>query len=84
MNDKREPVVEAVANLADGAEIGDKYCSGVLKRPDLGTLAVGKTADIIAMPGDPLLDITITGKVDFVMKDGLIYKRPEHRCDNKE
>jgi imidazolonepropionase-like amidohydrolase len=56
----------------------------MLKRPDLGTLAVGKTADIIAMPGDPFQDINVTGKVDFVMKEGLIYKQPEDGCGNKE
>ncbi len=46
----------------------------LLRRPDLGTLAVGKTADIIAMPGDPFKDINVTGKVDFVMKEGRIYR----------
>ena len=46
----------------------------LLRRPDLGTLAVGKTADIIAMPGDPFKDINVTGKVDFVMKEGKIYR----------
>ncbi|MGV9668309.1 amidohydrolase family protein [Nocardia niigatensis] len=46
---------------------------------DLGVLAPGKTADIIAMPGDPFADITLTGRVDFVMKAGTIYKQPaEH------
>ncbi len=48
----------------------------LLRRPDLGTLAVGKTADIIAMPGDPFRDINVTGKVDFVMKEGTIYRLP--------
>ena len=48
----------------------------LLRRPDLGTLTVGKTADIIAMPGDPFLDINVTGKVDFVMKEGMIYRQP--------
>jgi len=47
----------------------------MLKRPDLGTLAVGKTADIIAMPGDPFQDIGVMGEVDFVMKEGKIYKQ---------
>ena len=46
----------------------------MLKRPDLGVLEVGKTADIVAMPGNPFEDIEVTGKVDFVMKDGVIYK----------
>ncbi|MGA9099239.1 MAG: amidohydrolase family protein [Methanotrichaceae archaeon] len=48
----------------------------LLRRPDLGTLAVGKTADIIAMPGDPFQDINVTGQVDFVMKEGKIYRQP--------
>jgi imidazolonepropionase-like amidohydrolase len=56
----------------------------MLRRPDLGSLAVGKTADIIAMPGDPFQDINVTGKVDFVMKEGLIYRQPEHGGGNKE
>jgi imidazolonepropionase-like amidohydrolase len=43
---------------------------------DLGVIAEGKIADIIAMPGDPLTDIEVTGQVDFVMKDGVIYKDP--------
>jgi len=33
-------------------------------------------ADLIAMPGDPFTDIEVTGRVDFVMKDGAIYKQP--------
>jgi imidazolonepropionase-like amidohydrolase len=41
---------------------------------DLGVIAEGKIADIIAMPGDPFTDIEVTGRVDFVMKDGVIYK----------
>jgi tryptophan 2-monooxygenase len=28
------------------------------------------------MPGDPFADIEVTGSVDFVMKDGVIYKHP--------
>ena len=41
---------------------------------DLGVIAEGKIADVIAMPGDPFTDIDVTGRVDFVMKEGVIYK----------
>jgi imidazolonepropionase-like amidohydrolase len=46
----------------------------LLGRDDLGVLAPGKLADLVAMPGDPLADIGVTAKVDFVMKDGVIYR----------
>jgi imidazolonepropionase-like amidohydrolase len=42
---------------------------------DVGTLAVGKRADVVAVRGDPLAKIELLERVDFVMKDGLIYKR---------
>lgn len=41
----------------------------------LGSLKVGKVADIIAVPGDPLADIQLMGKVNFVMKAGVVYKQ---------
>src|SRR5881394_1702149 len=40
----------------------------------LGTIEVGKFADIVAVPGDPLKDITVLQKVDFVMKTGVVEK----------
>lgn len=44
----------------------------LLRLDDLGVIAEGKTADLIAMPGDPFTDIDVTGRVDFVMKAGVI------------
>jgi imidazolonepropionase-like amidohydrolase len=44
------------------------------KDKDLGTLAVGKIADVVAVPGDPIADISVMKKVSFVMKDGVVYK----------
>jgi imidazolonepropionase-like amidohydrolase len=41
----------------------------------LGTIAPGARADLIAMPGDPLRDITATERVSFVMKAGVVVKR---------
>lgn len=42
----------------------------------VGSLASGKLADIVAVPGDPLADIHVTERVNFVMKDGVVYKGP--------
>jgi imidazolonepropionase-like amidohydrolase len=53
----------------------------LLQQPDLGVIAPGKLADIVAMPGDPLTDIAVTAKVDFVMKDGAVYRRPRQEYE---
>ena len=42
--------------------------------PDLGTIEIGKLADVIAVDGNPLQDISVLGRVDVVVKDGVIYK----------
>ena len=41
---------------------------------EVGTLAPGKRADIIAVAGDPLADVTMLKRVGFVMKDGRVVK----------
>src|SRR4029077_12511326 len=41
---------------------------------NVGTLEKGKLADVIAMPGDPIADITATERVSFVMKEGKIIR----------
>ncbi len=45
-------------------------------RAQFGVIEKGKFADIIAVPGDPLKDIAELEKVSFVMKGGVIIKRP--------
>jgi imidazolonepropionase-like amidohydrolase len=42
----------------------------------IGTIEPGKQADIVAVSGDPLADVTTMEKVDFVMKGGVVYKKP--------
>ncbi len=37
-------------------------------------MAEGKLADVVAVPGDPIADISLMMKVSFVMKDGVVYK----------
>lgn len=46
----------------------------LLGKADRGVLAAGKLADIIAVPGNPLEDITATERVPFVMVGGRIVK----------
>ena len=46
------------------------------EQDNLGTLVAGKAADIIAVNGNPLEDISILEDVDFVMKEGVVYKAP--------
>jgi imidazolonepropionase-like amidohydrolase len=41
---------------------------------DVGTLEPGKRADLIAVDGDPLADVTVLKRVPFVMKDGAVFK----------
>ena len=43
----------------------------------IGSIEAGKLADIIAVPGDPLGDISVLEKVGFVMKDGVVVKSNE-------
>jgi imidazolonepropionase-like amidohydrolase len=40
----------------------------------VGTVEVGKYADIIAVSGDPLQDVSLLQNVGFVMKGGVVYK----------
>jgi imidazolonepropionase-like amidohydrolase len=42
----------------------------------LGAIEPGKLADVVAVPGDPLADISVLERVNFVMKGGQVYKRP--------
>ena len=41
---------------------------------DVGSIAAGKYADLVAVKGDPLADIALLEKIDFVMKGGEVYK----------
>lgn len=47
----------------------------MLQLQDRGCIAAGKLADIVAMPGNPFTDVSVTEKVDFVMKQGIVYRR---------
>ena len=55
----------ATVNAADLLGIADQ----------IGSLEPGKSADLIAVQGDPLKDVTLLKKVAFVMKDGKVHKQ---------
>ncbi len=61
------PMQSIVAGTMNGAKL-----LGWDKR--IGSLAAGKLADIVAVPGDPLRDIHVMEKPVFVMKNGVVYK----------
>jgi imidazolonepropionase-like amidohydrolase len=42
---------------------------------EVGSIKPGKYADVIAVSGDPLGDVSVLEHVDFVMKDGTVYKQ---------
>jgi imidazolonepropionase-like amidohydrolase len=42
---------------------------------EIGSIREGKYADVIAVDGDPLQDVSLLEKVRFVMKDGVVYKQ---------
>ena len=69
-------MVEAGMPAAYALQAATIRAAEVLGVDDQGTVEPGKLADIIAMPGDPLADIGNVLKVDFVMKDGVVYREP--------
>ncbi len=75
-----EGVIEFQAMVAAGLtsaralKAGTSLAAELLQRDDLGVIASGKQADIVAMPGDPIEDISVTERVEFVMKAGRIYR----------
>lgn len=67
MTEAGMPILEAIkAATVNGAElIGDS---------NIGSIEKDKSADIIAVDGDPTNDVNVMGNVKFVMKAGIVYK----------
>jgi imidazolonepropionase-like amidohydrolase len=66
-------MVEAGMPAAEALQAATYRAAQVLGVTDIGQIEPGLRADIVAVPGNPLNDITLTRKVDFVMKDGVVY-----------
>jgi imidazolonepropionase-like amidohydrolase len=63
-----KPLAVLQADMLEGAKV-------VMWQGQIGDLKPGYFADIVAVPGNPLDDISVTQHVSFVMKGGVIYKR---------
>ena len=69
-------MVEAGIPAAYALQAATIHAASVLGVDDQGVIEEGKRADIIALPGDPVADIDAVMGVDFVMKDGKVYRSP--------
>ena len=68
MSHIRIPSIALVATLIAAELLG--------QAANLGTVTAGRYADIIAVAGDPLKDITELQRVKFVMKGGVVVMSP--------
>ena len=69
-------MVEAGMPPMEAFQSATVAAADLLGAGELGRVEAGMLADVVAVPGDPLEDIALVGKVHFVMKDGVIHKRP--------
>lgn len=69
-------MVEAGMPAAAALQAATVHAATVLGVDDQGVIEVGGRADVIAMPGNPVEDIQAVLGVDFVMKDGVVHRRP--------
>lgn len=60
---------------ADAIRIATLESAQALGTPDRGQVQVGLMADLIAVPGNPVEDITLLQSIPFVMKEGVVYKQ---------
>jgi len=55
--------------------------AALLKREkDFGAIEAGRFADIVAVDGDPLEDVTVLERARFVMKEGRVYRGSAEQC----
>jgi imidazolonepropionase-like amidohydrolase len=67
----RDGAVDPMAAMVSANSLG---AEALAMSDQIGTIAPGLQADIIALDGDPLKDITAVRRVVFVMKGGMVYK----------
>lgn len=59
-----DAIISATSMAAESLRMGNR----------IGTVAAGMDADLVAVAGNPLQDITTVRKVAFVMKTGKVYR----------
>lgn len=76
--DEFELMVKFGMTPATAIQAATTNAADLLGLPDqVGSLEPGKAADVIAVSGDPLTDVTVLKKVSFVMKEGKVIKRAD-------
>jgi imidazolonepropionase-like amidohydrolase len=63
-----DAIISGTSMAAESLRLGDKT----------GSITPNRAADIVAVDGDPLKDITAVRRVVFVMKSGRVYKNAAH------
>jgi imidazolonepropionase-like amidohydrolase len=72
-------MVEAGIPAAHALQAATTHAAELLRKSkDLGSLEPGKFADVVAVAGDPIADIAVMRKVQFVMKEGVVHRRDGH------
>jgi imidazolonepropionase-like amidohydrolase len=77
-------IEEAVVRVKDGGQkpmdaivsLTSRSAESMRMQDRIGAIAAGLDADLVAVDGDPLADITALRKVAFVMKSGSVLKKP--------
>lgn len=63
-----DAIISATSLAAESIDLGD----------EIGTIAEGFQADLVAVEGNPLEDFNAFKRIKFVMKNGVVYKKKEN------
>ena len=77
-------IEEAIVRVRDGGQkpldaivsLTSRSAEAMRMKDQIGAVAAGLQADLVAVEGDPLADITVLRRVVFVMKNGSAIKKP--------
>jgi imidazolonepropionase-like amidohydrolase len=78
-----EYLVKAGVSPVDAILAGTRNGADLIGSGDIGVIAPGRYADLVAITGDPLSDIKLLENVQFVMKGGAVYKSNGRAVDGR-